>query len=90
MRQGAGGQQAVTDDLGAGVPVPAQVRRVVSLVPSLTEAVAADDEGDLKQRRFMKLVAMNAVGGEGAIPEAGEHERVGGLALRVEIGHGNF
>ena len=47
MRQGAGGQQAVTDDLGAGVPVPAQVRRVVSLVPSLTEAVAATAPGIL-------------------------------------------
>src|SRR5215469_12081928 len=31
----------VTDDLGLPVPLPAVVRRVVSLVPSLTEAVAA-------------------------------------------------
>jgi ABC-type Fe3+-hydroxamate transport system substrate-binding protein len=29
------------DDLGRDVPVPARVRRVVSIVPSLTEAVAA-------------------------------------------------
>ncbi|BCK58234.1 helical backbone metal receptor [Nocardia wallacei] len=29
------------DDLGAAVPLPATVRRVVSLVPSLTEAIAA-------------------------------------------------
>jgi ABC-type Fe3+-hydroxamate transport system substrate-binding protein len=29
------------DDLGHDVPVPARVRRVVSIVPSLTEAVAA-------------------------------------------------
>jgi len=35
-------------------------------------------------------VAMNAIGGQGAIPEAGEHERVGCLALReVEVGHGD-
>src|SRR3984957_17748955 len=31
----------VADDLGLPVPVPDQVRRVVSLVPSLTETVAS-------------------------------------------------
>ena len=33
------------DDLGAAVPVPAAVHRVVSLVPSLTEAVAVSAPG---------------------------------------------
>ncbi|MCK9898887.1 helical backbone metal receptor [Frankia sp. Cpl3] len=33
------------DDLGNPVPVPAEVRRVVSLVPSLTESVAASAPG---------------------------------------------
>jgi hypothetical protein len=33
------------DDLGNQVPVPARVRRVVSLVPSLTETVASLDPG---------------------------------------------
>lgn len=33
------------DDLGRDVPVPTRVRRVVSLVPSLTEAVAATAPG---------------------------------------------
>ncbi|MEV4250900.1 helical backbone metal receptor [Streptosporangium canum] len=33
------------DDTGAPVPVPARVRRVVSLVPSLTETVAATSPG---------------------------------------------
>jgi ABC-type Fe3+-hydroxamate transport system substrate-binding protein len=33
------------DDTGRGVPVPAAVRRVVSLVPSLTEAVAVTAPG---------------------------------------------
>jgi len=66
------------------------MRAGVAQGEGLAEAVAADDEGDLEQRRFVELVAMNAVGGESAIPEAGEHERVGGLALRVEIGHENF
>jgi ABC-type Fe3+-hydroxamate transport system substrate-binding protein len=37
----AGMQSALLDDLGTLVPVPGQVRRVVSLVPSLTEAVAS-------------------------------------------------
>jgi ABC-type Fe3+-hydroxamate transport system substrate-binding protein len=47
VRQGAGGQHAVTDDLGDHVPLPPRVRRVVSLVPSLTEAVAASAPGIL-------------------------------------------
>ncbi len=34
-----------TDDLGLEVPVPRTVRRVVSIVPSLTEAVAATEPG---------------------------------------------
>jgi ABC-type Fe3+-hydroxamate transport system substrate-binding protein len=35
----------IVDDEGRDVPVPPQVRRVVSLVPSLTEAVAATAPG---------------------------------------------
>lgn len=35
----------VIDDLGSAVPVPADVRRVVSIVPSLSEAVAATAPG---------------------------------------------
>jgi ABC-type Fe3+-hydroxamate transport system substrate-binding protein len=35
------GRQPVSDDLGLPVPLPAAIRRVVSLVPSLTETVAA-------------------------------------------------
>jgi hypothetical protein len=37
----------------------------------------------------VELVAVDAVGGQGPIPEAGEHERIGRLALgRVGFGHG--
>lgn len=39
------GVREVTDDEGRTVRVPAEVRRVVSLVPSLTEAVAATGPG---------------------------------------------
>jgi hypothetical protein len=45
-------------------------------------AVAADYQRDFEERCLMKLVALHAVGGQGAIPEAGEHERIGRLALR--------
>ena len=38
--------QPLTDDLGAAVPVPPVVRRIVSLVPSLTEAVAGSGGAD--------------------------------------------
>jgi len=45
---GTAAQRTVSsDDLGRAVPVPREVRRVVSLVPSLTEAVAACDSGVL-------------------------------------------
>ncbi len=51
--------------------------------------VASDNERNLEQHGFVELVAVDAVGGQGPIPEAGEHERVGRLALeRVEFGHG--
>lgn len=39
--------RVVLDDTGAGVRLPGRVARVVSLVPSLTEAVAATDPGCL-------------------------------------------
>ena len=51
--------------------------------------VAAEDEGDFQQHRLVELIALHPVGGQGAIPEAREHERIGGLALRkIEFGHG--
>jgi hypothetical protein len=52
-------------------------------------AIAAEDERNLKQRCLLELVAMDALGGQRAIPETSEHERIGRLALRrVEFGHG--
>lgn len=38
-------RDAVRDDLGTPVPVPDRVRRVVSLVPSLTEAIGVTEPG---------------------------------------------
>jgi ABC-type Fe3+-hydroxamate transport system substrate-binding protein len=47
MAEAATGQtrETVRDDLGNTVPVPARVRRVVSLVPSLTEAIGVTEPG---------------------------------------------
>jgi ABC-type Fe3+-hydroxamate transport system substrate-binding protein len=42
---GQAGRAACVDDLGLAVRVPGEVRRVVSLVPSLTESVAATAPG---------------------------------------------
>lgn len=42
---GSGSPTSEVDDLGTPVPLPARVERVVSLVPSLTEAIAATGEG---------------------------------------------
>ena len=73
----------------AAVEGHAAVRAGVAQGEGLSDAVAADDEGNFEQRRFVKLVAVDTIGRKGAIPETGEHERVGGLALReVEVGHG--
>ena len=75
----------------AAVERHAAVRAGVAQGEGLSEAVAADDEGNFEQRGFVELVAVDAIGGQSAIPEAGEHERVGGLALReVEVGHGEM
>ena len=52
-------------------------------------AVASDDQRDLQQHCFVKLIAMHAVGGQCTIPEAGEHYRIWRLALEiVGFGHG--
>ncbi len=54
-------------------------------------AIAADDERDLKQSRLMELVAVNAVGRQGTIPETCQHQGIGGLSLgKIEFGHEKF
>ncbi len=64
------------------------MRAGVAKGEGLVLAVTSDDERNFEERGFMELVAVNAIGREGAIPEAGEHQGVGGLALReVEFGH---
>ena len=51
-------------------------------------AVSANDQRKLQQHRFVQLISVHMIGGQRAIPETGEHERVGRLALRkIEFGH---
>src|ERR1700733_8919663 len=67
----------------------AAVRTSVAQGEGLSLPVAPDNEWNLEQQGFTELVAMHAISGQSAIPEARKHERVGGLALRrVELGHG--
>ena len=67
------------------------MRAGVAQGEGMSSAIAADDEREFQQRCFRQMIAMNSIGGEGAVPEAGEHLRVGGLALReVEFGHGGL
>jgi hypothetical protein len=64
------------------------MRASVSQGEGISCAVAADDQRQLKQRGFVELIALDTVSRQCAIPETGEHERVGRLALReVEFGH---
>ena len=77
-----------------GVPCPAeghleQFRGGVAQGEGTARAVASDYERNLKQHGLVKLVAMDAVRRQGAVPEAGEHKRIWRLTLRrVEFGHG--
>ena len=67
----------------------AAVRAGVAQREGTTLAIAPNDQRNFKERGLMKLVAHDAIGGQGAIPEAREHERIGRLALRkIEFGHG--
>jgi len=67
----------------------AAVRAGVTQGEGLSLTVATQYEGDFQQHCFLKLVAMHAVGWQSAVPEAGEHERIGRLALRgFEFRHG--
>ena len=54
-----------------------------------SQAIPSNHERNLKQHRFLQPIAMDSVGGQSPIPEAGEHKRIGHLALRgVEFRHG--
>jgi len=75
---------------------PAAVERHAAMRASVAKSegfslhVTTDDERDLEQHGFVQLIAVNTVGAQSAVPEAGEHERIGRLALReIEFGHGN-
>ncbi len=48
----------------AAVEGHAAVRAGVAQGEGLANAVAADDERNLEQRRFIKLVAVDAIGGQ--------------------------
>ena len=51
-------------------------------------AITPDDERNLKELGFVKLIAGNMVGRQSTIPEAGEHQRIRRLAVRrVKFGH---
>ena len=54
----------------------------------LSGAVPSNHQRNFEQRCLVQLIPMNLIAGQSAVPEAGEHERVGGLALgKIEFGH---
>lgn len=72
----------------AAVERHAAVRAGVAQGKGMADPIASDNQRNLEQRRFVQLIAVDAVGGQSSIPEAGQHERIGRLALRrVEVGH---
>lgn len=53
--------------------------------------VAANHQWDFQHRGLVQLVAMHMVGRQRTVPEASEHQCIGGLALwKIEFGHGNW
>ncbi len=76
----------LTVEVGAGKR-HAAVRTGVAQGERFALAVAAQHEGRLQQCGFLKA-ATKLAAGHGAVPEAIEHQRVGGLALKFEISHG--
>src|SRR5271166_2123836 len=69
----------------------AAMRTSIAQSEGMSLAVAPDNQGDFQQRGLVQLIAMHAIGGQGAIPEARQHQSVSSLALRwVEFGHGKF
>jgi hypothetical protein len=66
----------------AGVEGHATVRAGIAKSKGTSLAIAADHQWNFQQRGFVELVVMHAIGRESAVPETGEHQRVGGLALR--------
>jgi hypothetical protein len=66
----------------------AAVRTGVAQGERAADAIASDHERNLEQHGFIKLIAVRAISGQSAIPEAGEHQRVRRLALGgFEFGH---
>jgi len=54
----------------------------------MSGTITADDKRKLQQHGFMQLIPMHLVGWHCAIPEAGEHQGIRGLALwEIEFGH---
>ena len=67
----------------------AAMRTSIAKRERLALAIAPDDERKFQQRRLVKLITMNAIGRQRAIPEVGKHQGIGCLALReVKFGHG--
>jgi hypothetical protein len=73
----------------AAVERHAPVRTGIAQGKGTAGAVASDYKRKLQQHGLVELVAMDMIGRQGAVPEGGEHEGIGRVALgRVEFGHG--
>jgi hypothetical protein len=65
------------------------VRARIAKRERMSLAIAPDDERKFQQHCLVKLIAMDAIGRQRTIPEVGEHQGIGCLALRrVKFGHG--
>jgi len=54
----------------------------------LAHSISSNHQWDFQQRRLVKLIAVHALGREGAIPEAGKHQGVRRFCLKRVFEHG--
>src|SRR5271166_3785208 len=67
------------------------VRTGVAQHERMADSIAPNNQWNLQQRRFVKLITVHSVRWQRAIPEAGKHQRIGRLALgRVGFGYGKI
>ena len=75
----------------AAVERHAPVRAGIAQSEWFSHSITSNHQRDLQQSCLMQQIAVHSICWESAIPEAGEHERIGRLSLwKVKFRHGEI